>query len=146
MSVTPDSGLIPEPIFRILGPLDLHPRDAAPLAIPPGRHQVVLGALLIEASRLCASTSSSTLFGTTTRPLPSLPRCRSASPACGSAWRCSARQVSGRLIVAHRRWEEVRAAAPMSLDPMPVRIAAPATRLRYDQLHGRRHDRCAAVR
>ncbi|MBB5872732.1 DNA-binding SARP family transcriptional activator [Allocatelliglobosispora scoriae] len=41
-----------DPVFRILGPLEVQTSavDLAPL--PPGRHEIVLGALLIEANRV----------------------------------------------------------------------------------------------
>src|SRR5262245_50176100 len=38
-----------EPFFRILGPMEV---PGAAADIPPGRHQVVLGALLLEANRV----------------------------------------------------------------------------------------------
>jgi DNA-binding SARP family transcriptional activator/tetratricopeptide (TPR) repeat protein len=43
---------LPDPTFRVLGPLELNHRDADVQPVPPGRHQVVLGALLIDANRV----------------------------------------------------------------------------------------------
>ena len=53
MSVAPEEPqALPDPLFRILGPLELDPRGTELQPVPPGRHQVVLGALLVEANRV----------------------------------------------------------------------------------------------
>ncbi|WP_370964010.1 BTAD domain-containing putative transcriptional regulator [Amycolatopsis sp. cg9] len=41
-----------QPVYRILGPLEIRDTDGGELRIPPGRQQIVLAALLVEANRV----------------------------------------------------------------------------------------------
>ena len=47
-----DEGATTDPTFRILGPLEVVTPDAGRSEVPPGRHQIVLAALLLEANRV----------------------------------------------------------------------------------------------
>jgi DNA-binding SARP family transcriptional activator/tetratricopeptide (TPR) repeat protein len=53
-ALDPKPGRLPEPVFRILGPLRAV-GPAGPVRIPPGRQEIILAALLLESNRVVST-------------------------------------------------------------------------------------------